>query len=127
MTLTATTFVPSDVLARLGGLTQAQSDTCDFGIVQVDNAGKIIIYNQYEADLAGITVQSAIGKNFFTQIAPCTNNGLFFGAFKKGVAAGSLDSTFAYTFTYKMKPTNVNIHLLHDSASRTNWVFVKTA
>jgi photoactive yellow protein len=126
MTTTATTFVSSEVLARLGSLTQAQADSYDFGIVQVDNAGKIIIYNQYEADLAGITVQSSIGKSFFTQIAPCTNNGLFFGAFKKGVAAGSLDSTFAYTFTYKMKPTNVNIHLLHDSASGTNWVFVKT-
>lgn len=127
MTTTATTFVPSDVLARLGSLTQSQADACDFGIVQTDSAGKIIIYNQYEADLAGITVQSAIGKNFFTQIAPCTNNGLFFGAFKKGVAAGSLDSTFAYTFTYKMKPTNVRIHLFHDSVSGTNWVFVKTA
>lgn len=127
MTTTATTFVPSDVLARLGSLSQAQADSYDFGIVQVDNAGKIIIYNQYEADLAGITVQSALGKNFFTQIAPCTNNGLFFGAFKKGVAAGSLDTAFAYTFTYKMKPTNVNIHLYHDSVSGTNWVFVKTA
>ncbi len=127
MSTTATTFVPTEVFSRLGSLSQSQADGYDFGIVKVDNAGKILIYNQYEADLAGITVESAIGKNFFTQIAPCTNNGLFFGAFKKGVAAGSLDTTFAYTFTYKMKPTNVNIHLLHDSASGTNWVFVKTA
>lgn len=127
MTTTATTFVPSEILAALSGLTQEQANACNFGIVKVDDAGKILLYNKYEADLAGITIDSALGKNFFTQIAPCTNNGLFFGVFKKGVAAGSFDSAFPYTFTYKMKPTNVNIHMLRDGASGTNWVFVKTA
>ena len=30
-----------------------------------------------------------------------------------------------YVFTYKMKPTNVMIHLYHDPSSKTNWIFVK--
>jgi photoactive yellow protein len=64
-----------------------------------------------------------MGKNFFTQVAPCTNNRLFFGRFKDGVSAGELDTEFNYTFTYKMKPTNVVIRLLRDGSS-TNWVFV---
>lgn len=118
-------FVTSDILGKLGSLAKNEADSAAYGIVKVDNNGKIILYNQYEAELAGITTGSAEGKNFFTEIAPCTNNKLFWGKFKAGVDAGELNSSFNYTFTYKMKPTNVAIHLLHDKNSKTNWVFVK--
>lgn len=67
---------------------------------------------------------AAQGKNFFTEVAPCTNNRLFFGRFKQGVAKGVLDVEFDYTFTYKMRPTNVTIRLYRDGALRKNWVFV---
>ena len=39
------------------------------------------------------------------------------------VAAGSLDAEFNYTFSYKMKPTNVVVKMLRNS-DNTNWVFV---
>ncbi len=117
-------FVTPDVLSRLGNLSRAEADRANFGIVQVDNTGRILLYNRYESELAGISPASAEGKNFFTEVAPCTNNKLFFGKFKTGVEVGELNSSFNYTFTYKMKPTNVAIHLLHDKSSGTNWVFV---
>ena len=56
-------------------------------------------------------MSAAEGRNFFTQVAPCTNNRLMFGKFKDGVSKGELDSEFNYTITYKMKPTNVQIRL----------------
>jgi photoactive yellow protein len=46
------------------------------------------------------------------------------GKFKDGVAKGALDTEFNYTFTYKMKPTNVAIRLYRHAATGTNWVFV---
>ena len=119
------TFVTSDILGRLSNLSRADADHAPFGIVQVDNDGKIHMYNKYESELAGVAPSSAEGRNFFTEVAPCTNNKLFFGKFKAGIEAGELDQKFNYTFTYKMKPTNVAIHLFHDKPSRTNWVFVQ--
>ena len=113
------------VKSQLGSMSRNDADGCDFGVVKVDNDGKILIYNRYEAELAGIPYTAAEGRNFFTEIAPCTNNKLFFGRFKDGVAKGQLDESFNYTFTYKLRPTNVAIQLVHDKASRTNWVFVK--
>lgn len=121
------TFVPAEVFAGLSSLDRARADSMPFGIVQVDDGGRILLYNRYESDLAGIAPTSAEGRNFFTQVAPCTNNGLFFGTFKKGVAAGQLNVTFPYTFTYRMKPTNVRVHLYRDGASSTNWIFVSRA
>ena len=116
-------FVDSSTLTTLPSLDQSQADALDFGIVKVDDEGTVLLYNQWESDMAGVPVASAMGKNFFTQVAPCTNNSLFFGRFKDGVSAGDLDTEFNYTFTYKMKPTNVVVRLLRDGSS-ANWVFV---
>lgn len=116
-------FVDSSTLTTLPSLDQSQADALDFGIVKVDDEGNVLLYNQWESDMAGVPVASAMGKNFFTQVAPCTNNRLFFGRFKDGVSAGDLDTEFNYTFTYKMKPTNVVVRILRDGSS-ANWVFV---
>ncbi|MCS6808093.1 MAG: PAS domain-containing protein [Bacteroidota bacterium] len=120
-----TSFVPETFLQRLATLQRAEADMQDFGIVKVDDAGIIQLYNRYESELAGIAPSDAEGKNFFTQVAPCTNNRLFYGRFKEGVAANNLNVSLPYTFTYKMRPTNVRIHMYRDNASKTNWVFVK--
>jgi photoactive yellow protein len=119
------TFVTSDVTSRLNYMSREDADKAPFGIVKVDDSGRILLYNRYEAELAGVSPSNAEGRNFFTEIAPCTNNKLFFGKFKDGVAAGQLDTQFKYTFTYKLKPTNVSIHLLRDRATNSNWVFVQ--
>jgi photoactive yellow protein len=118
-------FVPPDVLSKLKSLSREEADRLPFGIVKVDSSGRIQLYNHYEAQLAGVAPSSAEGKNFFTEIAPCTNNKLFFGRFKKGMEQGELDVNFNYTFTYKMKPTNVAIHMLHEKDTGSNWVFVQ--
>lgn len=118
-------FITDDFKKKLGNLGREEADAAEFGIVKVDENGKILLYNKYESQLAGVPVEKAEGRNFFTDVAVCTNNRIFFGRFKDGVGKGDLDIHFNYVFTYKMKPTNVIIHLYHDPASKTNWVFVK--
>ena len=118
------TFVSSEILSKLGSLSRAEADTAPFGIVQMDNTGKIILYNKWESEFGGVPVATAEGKNFFTEIAPCTNNKLVAGRYRDGLESKSLNVELNYTFTYKMKPTNVTLHLLYDSDSTTSWIFV---
>lgn len=118
-------IVPAKLMAKLSTLTQEEADAFDIGIVEVDDNGSIKLYNTYESELVGVQKDHAIGKNFFTTIAPCTNNRLFLGAFKGGVQSNSLDKEFNYTFTYKVKPTPVTIHLYRDASSNRNYIFVK--
>ncbi|SMF00422.1 PAS domain-containing protein [Pseudobacteriovorax antillogorgiicola] len=118
-------FVPGNVMSSLPQMDQATADGLDFGLVEVDDQGVIKIYNQYECQLAGIQPGTTIGKNFFTDVAPCTNNKLFLGRFKNGVQANSLEVAFNYTFTYKMRPTAVAIAMYREPASNRNFVFVK--
>lgn len=117
-------FVETSVINNLDMLTRDQANAIPYGVVKVDDTGVVQMYNRWEAEMAGITPAAAEGKNFFTQVAPCTNNRLFFGRFKDGVSKGDIDVEFNYTFTYKMRPTNVGIRLFRHRSSRTNWVFV---
>lgn len=117
-------FVPQQLIDRLAALDRRTADAQEFGVVQLSDDGAVQLYNRWESTLAGVPVATAEGRNFFTQVAPCTNNRLVFGKFKDGVQKGELDVEFNYTFTYKMKPTNVALRLYRDAASRTNWVFV---
>lgn len=117
-------FVPSSFLSQLPSVSRGTADSQPFGVVKVDDNGVIQIYNKWESEMAGVAATAAEGRNFFTQVAPCTNNRLVFGKFKDGVGKGELDTEFSYTFTYKMKPTNVQIRLYRHPGTRTNWVFV---
>jgi photoactive yellow protein len=120
-------FVPPEVFANLANLTRADIDSFDFGCVKIDDSGKVVMVNRYQSELGGVAIPNFEGRHYFTQIAPCTNNGLFYGSFRKGVAANNLNLAFPYTFNFKMKPTNVKIHMYRDPATRTNWVFCQRA
>lgn len=99
-------------------------DEAPFGIVKVDDDGVVQFYNRYESELAGVAPEDAVGRNFFTQLAPCSSNRLFHGRFKKGVRKGTLDERFTYTFTYKMSPTLVQVRMYTDQEGH-NWVMIR--
>jgi photoactive yellow protein len=109
---------------KLHQASREQLDNADFGIVRVDDKGHVEFYNRYESELAGVSPEEARGRNFFTQLAPCSNNRIFQGRFKKGIRSGSMDERFTYTFTYKMRPTLVDVRLYRDS-DNNNWIMVR--
>jgi photoactive yellow protein len=115
-------FVPAGDLLSLNTMSLGQTDSLPYGAVKIDDRGIIKVYNRYESELGGIAPSDAIGKNFFTDIAPCTNNKVFRGCFTKGVEQGTADCLFSYTFTYKMRPTEVKVHLHRSSG--INWMLI---
>lgn len=117
-------FLDEDRIQEIIQLSEQQLDEIEYGVVKIDDRGVIEIYNKEESERANVAKNDAIGKNFFTQIAPCTNNGIFYGSFKNGLQTRQLDLIFPYTFTYKMKPTPVKIHLYRNQANQSNWIFV---
>jgi photoactive yellow protein len=117
-------FEDDDLGERLRTCSVDELNDAPFGIVAVDDDGVVEFYNRYESEMSGVERNQAVGKNFFTQLAPCSNNRIFLGRFKKGVRTGEMDERFNYTFTYKMRPTLVDIRLYRDEASN-NWILVR--
>jgi photoactive yellow protein len=117
-------FGDDNLAEQLQHASRETLDRAPFGVIRVSDDGIVEFYNQFEAEFAGVEPKAAKGKNFFTEVAPCSNNRLFRQRFRKGVRRKNLDAEFSYTFTYKMKPTLVDVRLLRDDAG-DNWVLVK--
>lgn len=111
-----------NVLSKMG---DGQLDDLAFGAVQLDSDGKILSYNAAESEITGRNAEDVIGKNFFTEVAPCTNTDEFYGKFKDGVSSGNLNSLFEYVFDYQMTPTKVQVHMKKALQGDSYWVFVK--
>lgn len=119
-------FIDDELLARIDEISHTEADKFeDMGIIGLEDSGKVFFYNIAGEKHGNVPIQEAEGVNFFSQVAPCTNNLIFKGAFKKGVEAGEMDLLFPYTFTYRMRPTPVQVHLYRQKSSDKNWVFIK--
>lgn len=100
---------------QLNSGTSADFDAANFGIVKMGHDGKVTDYNDNQVEHTGMSKGAVMGKHFFTQVAPCTNN---FMVAQKYDSEDSIDAQLPYTFTIKMSPTPVNLRLLKDSASQ---------
>jgi photoactive yellow protein len=118
-------FGSEDIENSLAGMSSDELDGLAFGAIQLDGDGKIINYNAAEGEITGRNPDEVKGKNFFTEVAPCTNTDEFYGKFRDGVASGSLNSLFEYVFDYNMKPTKVQVHMKRALQGDSYWVFVK--
>lgn len=121
------TFGKEDVENELARMSPRELDELAFGAIQVNGQGTVLAYNAAETSITGRTAAEVIGKNFFRDVAPCTNTRKFRGVFDAGVTAGNLNTMFDYTFDYKMNPTKVKIHMKKAIIGDTYWIFVKRA
>ncbi|MFW6380288.1 MAG: photoactive yellow protein [Halorhodospira sp.] len=118
-------FGSDDIENSLAKMDDAQLDQLAFGAIQLDANGNILQYNAAEGDITGRDPKAMIGKNFFKEVAPCTDSPEFYGKFKEGVASGNLNTMFEYTFDYQMTPTKVKVHMKKALSGDSYWIFVK--
>lgn len=118
--------VQSNVLEQADSLGEEELNDLPVGMIQLDRDGMVLKYNQAESDLAGVERSSAIGKNFFDEVAPCTKVQEFYGKFQEGVAKRSLHTTFVYEFRFKDgRRKDVIISLFYSRNTDTVWVLVQ--
>lgn len=118
-------FGKDDIDNKLAKMSPKQIDDLAFGAIQLDAQGKILRYNEAEAQITGRNAGAVIGSNFFRDVAPCTNTAKFKGVFDAGVRTNTLNTMFEYVFDYKMNPTKVKIHMKKAISDGTYWIFVK--
>ena len=118
-------FGAEDIENSLAKMTSQDVDGLAFGAIQLDAKGNIISYNRAEGEITGRNPEDVIGKNFFTEVAPCTNRPEFYGKFSDGVAGGDLNALFEYVFDYNMTPTKVKVHMKKALTGDTYYIFVK--
>ena len=112
---------------QLANMSDRDLNNLNFGAIQVDGNGVIMQYNAAEGDITGRDPKEMVGKNFFKDVAPCTDSPEFKGKFDAGVKSGDLDAVFEYTFDYKMEATKVKVQMKKAMTGDSYWIFVKRA
>jgi photoactive yellow protein len=116
------TFNTKKPLQSLESMNQQAMDDLDFGVIRMDRNGKIKAYNTYELNLSGNHLEEVLGKHFFKQVAPCTNN---FMVAEKYHTDQHLDEEIDYIFTYRMQPTKVKLRMLAEPGLEHQYLLVK--
>lgn len=83
-------------------------DEAPFGIVRMSPEGTVTFYNSTECDFSGLRKEQVEGHNFFTDVAPCTNNFMVAERYREE----ELDTVLEYVFTFVMEPTEVTLRLI---------------
>ena len=94
-----------------------------FGSIKLDERGRVVVYNAAEAKLAQRSQEGTLGKLFFEEIAPCTNNEIFKGKLDELVRTGKKTAQFEYRFMFPWGAKFVRIQLWVPDA-RSRWIFV---
>lgn len=120
--MTQIQFTQTNLLSVLDECDDANLDQLGFGVVGMKTDGTVTRYNQEEQRIAGLSAGRVLGKNFFTEVAPCTNN---FLVSQKFFDEQTVDETIPYVFTLKMRPRKVELRLLKAPAGRHMYLLVR--
>lgn len=109
---------------ELAQMTREQLDALPYGVIELTADGTILSYNAGEAELSGRKPEKVIGKNFFTEVAPCTDVREFHGRFVDLIEHRSVNYEFDFVFTFD-PPVTVHIIMLYEQEEKTVWVIVE--
>jgi len=100
-----------DDLSDLGAV---DIDALPFGYIALAPDGTVRKYNRYEADLARTDPHEVLGKNFFREVAPCTQVKEFEGRFRAFAQGEGEESsqTFDFEFRFRHGTQSVRIGLV---------------
>ena|ERR1043165_5089989 len=87
-------------------------DYLPFGAIEVNRAGEVLAFNESEESLSGLLRTEVIGRNFFTDIAPCANVKDFRGRFESFLQGIQLSERFEYTYNFPDGVEEVRITFL---------------
>jgi photoactive yellow protein len=106
-------------------LSPQQVDVLPFGAIRLNPAGEVTFYSDRERRQSGYR-KEAIGRTFFTEMAPCMNNPAFRGRIDQALARGKLDIAFDYIADFPSGATGVEVRVRVQSAADGGcWIFMQ--
>lgn len=96
---------------RLERMTPEELNELPFGVLELTADGTVVRVNRAETGRVGRDPADFIGRNFFTDIAPCTNVREFAGDFRLGVRNGDLAKIFEFVYQLDGRTESVFVYL----------------
>jgi photoactive yellow protein len=112
------------LLAEVERLSPEALDTLPFGVVRLDEEGKVSYFSRAEAEQSGYGDRRAIGRDFFTQMAPCLGTPELLGRIESARRAGTLDILFEQVGDFGDPERELRVRVLSASGGGL-WVFLQ--
>lgn len=116
-----TQFADANAIQALAAMSPAMLDALPFGVIVMHVDGTVTHYNLKESECCGLAPSRVVGRIFFTEIAPCTNNFIVADRMRN---EDELDATVDYVFSVKMKPTPVTLRMLRSRSCELMYLLV---
>lgn len=102
------------------------ADRLPYGRIVLDSTNRVISYNRVESDLARRRPEAVVGKNFFEDVAPCTNVAALAGWVASARERGAVDRTeLDFIFDFPFGRAFVHLALAYDPANERTVVLVQ--
>ncbi|MBK5965615.1 diguanylate cyclase [Thiocystis minor] len=110
---------------QLDNLSEEQLDRLPCGAIRVNAEGVILFYSRSQAAITNREPEAVIGRNFFSEVAPCTVVPEFYGRFRRGVLTGHLNAAFEFVFDFQMHPIQVRISMRASHRPGEFWILIE--
>ncbi len=97
-------------------------DALPFGAIRLDEDGRVVTFNQTERNRGGSGTLSRLGRDFFTEIAPCMDTPEFRGRVERARASGTLDLAFTHIGDFADRERELTVRVQSASGGGT-WIF----
>jgi photoactive yellow protein len=108
---------------NLQRMSESEFDALPFGAIRLDGHNRVELYNAAEADIARRDATQTIGRDFFVEVAPCTNTVDFRGTLDDLVRSGRKNARINYRFRFPWGYRDVRIQFWVPRAAE-RWIFV---
>ena len=127
----AALYASDDDIATLDALDEhpdaSRLASLPFAAVALDDHGVIAAIHEPDDELGGLDDATVVGQGFFSDVAPSTNNRLFYGRFKRGLFAGHIDTAFPYTFLRGEDSENLVVQIHRAEGAQHSWILLRRA
>ncbi len=88
-------------------------DAMPIGVVVLDQHGRVVHFNRTEERLARRTRDRALGRDFFSEVAPCMDVRALAGVFREGIGRTRLheELEISFAFPFLEGPRDVRVYL----------------
>jgi photoactive yellow protein len=113
-----------ELVAYVEGLSDEAVDRLPFGVVRLDDAGKVLRLSAAEALQAGLGRRSVTGLAFFTDLAPCMGRQAFVQSLAAATARRTLDVRFHNLGDFSDATRELHVRVVSATAGGL-WVFIE--
>ena len=117
-------FDQPDLAAAIERLPVEALDVLPFGAIRLDADGTVVVFSGSEKRLSGYGDRPALGRHFFTRIAPCMDTPAFHGRIARALAAGNADIEFGWIGDFGSAERELRVRV-QPATGGGCWIFLR--